>query len=337
MSVIRLSCVEVKQSATVCAHIASEVAPASGVPTLRSASGRARPTLGRSSAVARRGVGGDVGAAPPRLLPLLARRRPRFAARRRTAAARRASSCRPVTRRRAGSARRSRRACPAATVAASGRPVSPEPGAERRRASHPTARRRCRRPWRPTPCPRRSSTEPVPRTVVDRVWRRGVAGRRGPLDHAAAVVAVAGDGVDAAQFVLGVGQHLGHRLERPRDQRCRRDGRRRRTSSATRVVAAAASAAASVRRSPAAAGTAAPLRYAGVSAGAVQYRSSSSSSHITVSEQPAMSRLVTSSPTSGSTMSNPRSRSSRATVTPHHEQLLVLGAAKSVEDHRDSL
>ena len=81
----------------------------------------------------------------------------------------------------------------------------------------------------------------------------------------------------------------------------------------------------------------APLRYAGVSAGAGQYCSSSSSSHITVSEQPAMSRLVTSSPTSGSTISYPRSRSSRPTVAPHHEQLLVLGAAKSVEDHRDSL
>ena len=34
-------------------HSAREVAPASGVPTLRSASGRARPTLGRRSAVAR--------------------------------------------------------------------------------------------------------------------------------------------------------------------------------------------------------------------------------------------------------------------------------------------
>ena len=35
-----------------CAHIASDVAPASGVPTLRSASGRALPIFGRISAVA---------------------------------------------------------------------------------------------------------------------------------------------------------------------------------------------------------------------------------------------------------------------------------------------
>ena len=42
----------VKHSATVRAHMASEVAPASGVPTLRSASGLALPTFGRMSAVA---------------------------------------------------------------------------------------------------------------------------------------------------------------------------------------------------------------------------------------------------------------------------------------------
>ena len=38
--------------ATTRAHIANEIAPGSGVPTLRSASGRARPTLGRRVAVA---------------------------------------------------------------------------------------------------------------------------------------------------------------------------------------------------------------------------------------------------------------------------------------------
>ena len=50
-----------------------------------------------------------------------------------------------------------------------------------------------------------------------------------------------------------------------------------------------------------------------------------------------MSRLVTSSPTSGSTISYPRSRSRRAHRAPHHEQFFVFGATKSIEDHRNSL
>ena len=53
-----------------------------------------------------------------------------------------------------------------------------------------------------------------------------------------------------------------------------------------------------------------PLRNAGASAGAHQWPSSSSSSHVIVSEQPAMSRLVTNSPTSGSTGVRPASASS---------------------------
>ncbi len=67
------------------------------------------------------------------------------------------------------------------------------------------------------------------------------------------------------------------------------------------------------RDSPPASATA-PFRYAGVFAGAHQKRSSSSSSQLTVSEQPAMSRLVISSPTSGSTTLSPQSRSRRLTV-----------------------
>ena len=62
--------------------------------------------------------------------------------------------------------------------------------------------------------------------------------------------------------------------------------------------------------------TALPRRKAGVSAGAVQKPSSSSSSQVSDSEQPAMSRLVTSSPTSGATISTPAS-TSRAATSPY--------------------
>ena len=56
-----------------------------------------------------------------------------------------------------------------------------------------------------------------------------------------------------------------------------------------------------------------------------------------VSEQPAMSRLVTSSPTSGSTTVQPASREQRRHRLPDHEQFLVLGATQTVEDHSDTI
>src|SRR5918995_3546950 len=56
-----------------------------------------------------------------------------------------------------------------------------------------------------------------------------------------------------------------------------------------------------------------PRRKAGVSAGATQQPSSSSSSQVIDSEQPAMSRLVTSSPTSGSTSTAPAASNNSAT------------------------
>ncbi len=49
-----------------------------------------------------------------------------------------------------------------------------------------------------------------------------------------------------------------------------------------------------------------------------------------------MSRLVTSSADLGFDDLRSRVRGAAAPSAPHHEQLLVLGAAKSVEDHRDS-
>ncbi len=63
------------------------------------------------------------------------------------------------------------------------------------------------------------------------------------------------------------------------------------------------------------AGRHAPWWKPGVSAGASHRRSSSSSSHVTVSEQPAMSRLVTYSPTSGATIVTPRSTSRSCTLS----------------------
>ena len=131
------------------------------------------------------------------------RRRPAASKSRRTVRARRASSCR-----RGAAPPRLPRVVPGAErrgdVAIAGVPVSPSRGG-RRRARRPTARRTCRRPWPPMRRRPRSSTAAVPAAVGG---RRGAAAAAAAdaLDHAAAVVAVAGDGVDPAQLVLG-GDH----------------------------------------------------------------------------------------------------------------------------------
>ena len=135
-----------------------------------------------------------------------------------------------------------------------------------------------------------------------------VGGVRAAL-HADAVVAVAGDRVDAAELVDVRRRWCAARRRRSPTPLGGRAGRVARVRHGDDL----ASASASVGGDRGAAGATEPRRKAGVSAGADQSRSSSSSTQKRVSEAPAMSKLVQNSPTCGSTTSMPASRSSSAT------------------------
>ena len=219
-----------------------ETAPASGVPTLRSASGRALPIRGLRSAVAaaaarpsrRPGVhAGDSGSPDADGLAervgerhegvdhgLVADLAPCPDAACASRPARTASATSPsedlVGRRR--------------------------PDARRRRpALRPRALPTCRRPWLPTPPRRRRGPTPRrrhARRLLGRLHRGGDA-----LDHAAAVVTVAGDRVDPARAraphrprVVRHGLQRRHDRARPHRRRARptRLGRARRHASRAR-------------------------------------------------------------------------------------------------------
>ena len=173
-------------------------------------------------------------------------------------------------------------------------------------------------------------------------------GGRAPLDASA----------PAARALLGGGV-----LPRPRRGACRCRGRRRRRwrrgcpvplrvrrrrpapGRARRLPAGpgAAAAAVAVRRRRVGgfrrrrvrggrAGARLPLRNAGVSAGAAQYCSSSSSSQSRVRESPDMSRLVTSSPHSGSTTVSPAAVEELFDLAEKQEEFVVLDRAEAVDD-----
>ena len=326
----------VKQSATVRAHIASEVAPASGVPTLRSASGRARPTFGRMSAVARAASVATSAAARHAVLPRFPVVDPslQFLDERQQRVEHRLVP-------RGGTAELHQRVI---SVAHASRHAPPNPAGRGRPSRAPSALSIAPHSTPDVPpafaahsLPAAVSTEPAPAPSVTaraaasraadepltmpRPWSPSpaIASIRPNSSSASASISAIASKARATSLRAGAAvviRQLGELpLWPPRPPRPHRS-----------------------ERSPAGcAADVAPLRYAGVSAGAVQYFSSSSSSHITSANNPAMSRLVTSSPTSGSTIVVPTVAQQPRHRAPHHEQLLVLGAAKSIEDHCDSL
>ena len=188
-------------------HMASEMAPASGVPTLRSARGRALPTR----------------AAGQRCLPRPCLRCRRTRATRCASRFRTPRRTRPLPRtvraRRASSCRRARAAEFDEGIVSGAQRAPPHPGRRRAVIAEPAAGRGQRRApqharraagfRRPGFSGGRQNRAGPAATVGGRVG--GGAGRLGPADHAAAVVAVAGYRVDAAEFGLRLRHSRGDR------------------------------------------------------------------------------------------------------------------------------
>ena len=162
------------------------------------------------------------------------------------------------------------------------------------------------------------------------------------LAHAAAVVAVARDRVQPPQVVRVPVQHVAGGAQgvdghlRDLGRRAGRGGGGPVPAARGRGGSAVVGGSSASRRGSCGSSGRAPRRKAGVSAGASHSRSSSSSSQVRVREQPAMSRLVTSSPTSGRTGVEPGLVQQPGHGAPQHVQLLVLGGAEAVEDDGDA-
>ena len=274
-----------------------KMAPASGVPTLRSASGRARPTLGRRSAVSAAAFCATSADAHPGGAPVGSVVDRRFEDSTNGPSASSIVLSPRLAPAEVGPARRARRACRRRRSRSSGgrdrRGVAPTRG-QRGTPQHTGGAAGLG-----GPCLAGRGRAPCRHRRPGRGGRGGVGGRRVPFtmprpwSPSPATASMRPSSSSASAIMSAIAESA---LGDNRTAWPRRDRRRR--PSAT----AAASAASSARRAtPARRSDAGPCGRRACRPGRSSSRSSSSSSHITVSEQPAMSRLVTSSPTSGCT------------------------------------
>ena len=316
---------------------ASDTAPGSGVPRLFSASGRARPILGSRSAVACAACVGDLGCGRRTPRPGRGRRRPRAVSASLTGTSTSTRVLSPTSALPICWMLRSAAATPSAD--GPGRRVrssSPIDVADSTRRPSPTARRRCRRRGRPRRPRRRCSTAPAPAPRPALGRGRVDGGARAAL-HADAVVAVAGDRVDAAEL-LDVARRWcrGSRSARrgrraaPHRGRPRRPAARAASTRSGSAVTGSASGCGCLRRRQVALAVG-----RGVGRGVPEV-SSSSSSQNRVSESPAMSKLVTNSPTRVRRRRCPRSVEQLGDPAVDDEQLFVLDGAQPVEDEPDA-